>query len=478
VTNVTLGQAINKTDNGQWSYYLITNVGNGYSLDTIKAQVTNIMGNNVQMFWSRGGVTQGGCASKNTQCSNNAVACNSTISLCSFTQPNGNLYLSIRTGGNPNTYSLNVTYQTPLVLNFSTSGSNMSSVIDMIDSNGEINYMTNIPGNTPSFVTVTAPNVGGGNIRYQLRLINSSTTSCSALNSCNPGSGSSCGFPLFCTSSNPILQIHNTNNGGGGGTAPQGFNITISPLTFNNISTNKTYPIAATSNVQFFSFSLDVEKSIVVNIGSLTGGVNVQLYFGCTLLAQKNCGGGGSCTISRVYVGEALAGTYWVLVTPNNNAGFTILVSSGTTNCFSILSSQVSFCSSFIDPSLTYNVLDVAGADSLAQQEYTAFSAIYNNTCATQLKTFSCNYNFEACDTSTGLTKQFCYEDCNNVATVCGANPCVAPICQQFNPCKGSTTTNTGGTAATGTSTGGHNGAASLISSMLLILILVLANVY
>jgi len=197
----------------------------------------------------------------------------------------------------------------------------------------------------------------------------------------------------------------------------------------------------------------------------------VELYFGCTLKSTKNCNG-RSCSINLVYEGEALAGKYWVLVTPTGgSSGFTIEASTGVNNCYNV-SLDLNFCRDLITPEKLYNVFEVATAEKTASDAYLAFSAIYNNTCSLELKKFVCVYNFQPCDTG-GQTQRYCLEDCQAITTICGSNPCVATVCDEFSTCSKTTTISTGGTnTGTVTTRDGQGNATSLICSLLFMFIL------
>jgi len=242
--------------------------------------------------------------------------------------------------------------------------------------------------------------------------------------------------------------------------------------------TDQSYPISSTSSAQYFSFNLNSAKSLAVTITPINN-VRVELFFGCSLITSSNCNG-QSCVISRVYSGEALSGKYSVVVTPTAGASsFNIEASTGSNNCFNV-SLDLNFCKNYINGNQLYNVRDVIAAETIAQSAYVAFSAIYNNTCGDSLKQFVCSYNFQACD-ATGLTKKLCKEDCQTVTQVCGSNPCVNSVCDEFSGCSvtttgGGTNVNTDTSAGTSVSVstmGGENNALSLISSIFIVFILI-----
>jgi len=149
------------------------------------------------------------------------------------------------------------------------------------------------------------------------------------------------------------------------------------------------------------------------------------------------------------------------LVTPVTAAtSYTVEVSTGILNCYNV-SLNLNFCKNYLASNQLYNVRDVATAESIAKSEFNAFSVIYNNTCGESLMQFVCKYNFQACD-GDGLTKRLCFDDCQTITKVCGANACVDPVCSEFTTCSNPVTTQP------------PNSATSLISCVMFLLIILM----
>jgi len=312
------------------------------------------------------------------------------------------------------------------------------SVLGNITSGGDVSYdLVNIPANSPLTVSITSPSGFGGNTpRYTLRLIDSSTSGCPQSSSCSiNGFAQTCSFSIFCPTTQPTLQVTNTQT-----SSFTNFNISVKGLPYTSIATDSNYPLSSTGTAQYFSFSLGNAESLIVNVNPSAGNLQTNLYFGCKLLSTKTCNTGKVCSHSLVYTGEALAGQYWILVTPTaGNSTYSLKASTGINNCNNV-SLQVNFCKSEINAvSQLFNTFDVSTADQTASDAFNAFSAIYNNSCNETLKSFVCNYNFQACD-ATGLTKKMCYEDCQMVSQLCGSNTCADDVCAQFSTCSITTT--------------------------------------
>jgi len=271
------------------------------------------------------------------------------------------------------------------------------------------------------------------------------SSGCGYRDSCT--TGSTCGFPIFC-SKDIALQISSLSG------ATQDYNLTISPITYQEIVDNQKYTIASTTLTKNFQFNLPAAKSLILTV-TPDNNVRVAFYAGCTLKTSRTCNSGSGCVYRYVYEGEAVVGKYWIVITPTTttSTAYTLDVSTGLNNCYNV-SLNLNFCKNYLSTSQLYSVRDVTTAENTAESAYLAFSAIYNNTCSENIKNFVCNYNFQACD-GTGLTKKLCREDCEKIVTLCGTNPCVKDVCTQFSTC---TNIPTGGTTGSGTTGSGTTG--------------------